>query len=494
MCPARPNSSVPKREWLNWALLLVGAYLLSGFVGWRRTLIGTEIWALYHAGQPLSDQLQAIRADLVHPPLMYLLERFWFWAFGQTDGAAKALALLINLPTFFLFAWLVYRLTPHWRLASFLFLSVYLKVGSTPNLVRMYGLGLLLAVAAMVLWEKWNETHSNATLIAWSLTALLLIYTHLFGALLLIAFWAANWLCGPRRWAFTVASLMPAMAFVPWFLYVFPVYQTRGLAENVAWVPKRLSVDLGILAYGLLGEFPIRYLPAQVILAILAGLVQLMLLTLACRMAWRLWPPRRKLQPTIRWFWAAALLAYIPLALIIFFSIGVMPALHWRFVLGILPAYWLFVVLVCQESGRLARILLHSVILAWVVLDVGVAFATMSIPSAPRQAAILLAREETSSDLILCQTSCNEIYWEFTHHFGRSGRIELAAPTPVHDRLSVVRQADFEMIDPETTGRIWLFMDHDAQTDHLIGLIRSHGFALRKNIPIRESALLLFSR
>ena len=482
------------RVWLNWSLFFVAAYLIISLVGWRRTLIGTEIWALYHAGQPLSEQLQAIRADLVHPPLMYLLERLWFRAFGQSDGAAKALALLVNLPTFFLFTWLAHRITPHWRLASFLFLSVYLKIGSTPDLVRMYGLGLLLTVGAMVLWEKWNEKPSNGTLIAWSFVALLLIYTHLFGTLLLVSFAVTNWLCGPRRWAFTLAALIPAFAFLPWFLYVLPVYQSRGLADNVAWVPKQFSVSLGILAYGLLGEFPVRYLPAQVVIALLAGLLQFVLLMLACRMAWRLWPPSSDLQPATRWFWAAGLLAYIPLALIVFFSIGVTPALHWRFVLGILPAYWLFVVLVCEASGRLARALLLNVTLAWAVLNVGAAFARMDIPSAPRQAAVLLAREQQPSDVILCQNSCNEIYWELTHHFGRGGDVEFLAPQPVLDRLSVVRQADLDAIDSQTVGRIWLFADKGVQHDSFVRSIQQRGFALDKIISIRDNLLLLFTR
>lgn len=481
------------RAWLSWALLFVAAYLLIGFVGWRRTLIGTEIWALYHAGQPLSEQLQAIRADLVHPPLMYVLERLWLRMFGQSDSAAKALALVVNLPTFFLFPWLACRITPYWRLTSFLFLSVYLKIGSTPNLVRMYGLGLLLTVLAMVLWEKWNETPSNGILIAWSSVALLLVYTHLFGGLLLVAFGVANWLCGPRRWAFTLAAAIPALAFLPWFLYVLPVYETRGLAENVAWVPKQFSVSLGILAYGLLGEFPVRYLPAQVALALLAGLLQLALLVLAWRVAWRLWPPRSDFPPATRWFWAAGLLAYIPLALIILFSIGVTPALHWRFVLGVLPAFWLFVALVCQASGRLARILLFSVTLAWAALNVGTAFARMDIPSAPRQVAVLLAREQRPSDLFLCQNSCSEIYWELTHHFGRGARIEFLAPAPVMDRLSVVRQANLDAIDPKAIDRVWLFADKGAQEDSFVRSIEQRGFALDKTISIRNNALLLFT-
>ena len=67
------DSSQPLRSWLAWAGLLVALYLAVGFVGWGRSLIGTEIWALYYAGQPFNELMQAIRNDLVHPPLIYMV-------------------------------------------------------------------------------------------------------------------------------------------------------------------------------------------------------------------------------------------------------------------------------------------------------------------------------------------------------------------------------------------------------------------------------------
>jgi hypothetical protein len=481
-------------RWYAWAALLVSAYLVVAWVGWQRTLIGTEVWALYHAGQPFTRQLQSVRNDLVHPPLMYLVERLWLGEFGQSDSAAKALALVINLPTFFLFTWLAHRVTTHWRLASFLFLSLYLKVGSTPNQVRMYGLGLLLTVAAMVLWERWRESARAQTLAAWTLIVLLLIYSHLFGALLLLAFCAANWLCGPRRWAFTFAASIPAVAFLPWLLYVLPVYESRGLAQNLEWVPKSIPVGLGILSYGLLGEFRIHSVEARVVLAFVAGLVHLTLLFLGWRVARRLWPPPGKPAPARLWFWVTALLACVPIGMLVFFSLVVKPAVHWRFVLGVLPAYWLLVVLVCQESGRVGRLLLCRVLLVWVLASLGVSFARMGIPSASRQAALLLVREQRPSDLILCRSSCNELYWELTHHLGRAGHIEIPVSTPVADRLSVVPQITLETANLAGVDHVWLFADKGAEADSFISSLSRRGFALKKEIPVQGNVLLLFSR
>ena len=85
--------------WAAWSALLLALYLLVAYLGWGRTLIEDEVWALYKAGRGLDEQLSFIRADLVHPPLIYLIEHGWFWLFGQSDSAAKTLALLINVPT-----------------------------------------------------------------------------------------------------------------------------------------------------------------------------------------------------------------------------------------------------------------------------------------------------------------------------------------------------------------------------------------------------------
>ena len=484
-----PDSS--SRSWLVWSSLLVALYLIICLLSWQRTLIGTEVWALYYAGQSFHEQLQAIRTDLVHPPLMYLVERFWLGTFGQTDRAAKTLALIINLPTFFLFTWLTQRITPHWRLASFLFLAIYLCVGSVPNLVRMYGLGLLLTVAVMVLWEKWCGAPRNSTLIAWSFVALLLIYTHLFGALLVLAFWAANWLCGPRRWAFTVAAAIPALAFLPWFLYVLPVYEVRGLAPNVAWVPKRFPVGVGYLQYGLLGVFPDGSLPVLAVFVLLAGLVHLLLFYSALKMVRRCWPPRSGLHTAVRWFWVGVLLAGLPLAMIILFSLIVIPSLASRFVLGVLPAYWLVVVLVWQESGRLGKIMLYGVALVWVVSVAVAALVRMDTHLPPREAALVLASEQRPSDLILCSTSCNEFYWELTHHFGRNGRIEVLGPGPLYWLTVPPQLFDLATLDPKTAARVWLFADSKTEADTLVDAFAQHGFVLQRKSSFKKYVLLL---
>ncbi|HEV8524316.1 MAG TPA: hypothetical protein VGQ71_07435, partial [Terriglobales bacterium] len=306
------SPSVASACWFQWSGFLLAIYATISVVGWRRTLIDTEVWALFHAGRSFGEFMNAVRGDLVHPPLFYVIEWLWVRAVGHTDTAVKTLAFLINVPSFFLFTWLAARVTRRWRLVSFLFFGLYFRIGSTPNQVRMYGLGLLLTIAAMVLWERWHERPSNRSLIAWTFVAVLLVYTHLFGLLTLAGFLVANWLAGPRRRAFTAATVGAALSFLPWLFYVLPVYRSRGLADNLTWVPKQIHVALGILSYGLLGEVEAAQ-SSRILFAVLAAAINFAVLLLVLRTATRLWPPTAGAHAGRRWFWVAMTLVAVPI-------------------------------------------------------------------------------------------------------------------------------------------------------------------------------------
>ena len=485
----RPSAFAPPpyRHWLSWAGLLLILYLAVGLIGFRRALITTEIWALYYAGQPWTELWQAIRYDMVHPPLIYLLERAWMHLFGQTDSVVKALALVINIPTLVLFPWLASRVTRHWRLASFLFAGTYLSVGSTPNQMRMYGLGLLLAVTAMLLWEWWRKEPGAGKLVAWAFVMLLLVYTHFFGLLLLAAFFAVNWLFGPRRWQFTGATVVVGFAYLPWLAYVLPVYLRDGLQTKIPWVnvfPHRALAQLPSAFLGYLYGPELR-----VIVWIAALLVHLALFLLAWRTVRKFWPPSRELKESARWFWTAALLTGVPILLLYGFAVVVTPVFNARFVLGILPAYWLLVVLLGEFGGRAGRAMLYAVVLPWVLASVGVTMAQSLQPSPARQATTFLNREYRDADLILCDgLDCgNHIYWEWTRRLGRTGRIEVLRFGSTAWRLSVLPQKNLGQLDLSQVGRVWFLQSDRKAADTVPGFLAARGFApaetLAEDIP-----------
>jgi uncharacterized membrane protein len=466
--------------------VLIAAYLATSYFGWRRTLIDDEVWTIFHAGQSLSEQIQSIRSDLVHPPLLYLLVRIWVGLFGQTDGAAKAFPLLMNLPTLVLFAWLASRVTLHWRLASALFAAKYLDPVNALNEVRMYGLGVLLAVAAMVLWEKWRENPTNAKLTGWALLMTLLVYTHLFGAVIVFAFVAANWLCGPRRSAFTLSSLVAGLAFLPWLLYALPVYlATPPRILHVAKIP-----FVAKLPYIFMGAIPDWYLTG-VILTVAAILAHLVLLIFAWRGLRGIWPPHLQVQHAARWLWVAMLVVGIPVLYLSLYYVLVGPNFHPRFILAIMPAYWLSIILLAELEWRRGRILLYAVFVPWAVAILALNLVQARTTSPAYQAAVVMSGEHRPGDLILCKGMCDGLYWEWIHRLGRTRRIEaLVGGGP----MDVLQQVPVEKLDLGGTFRVWLAFGPDEKTATEIAFLKQHGFALQKESPHGRPYLLLLTR
>ena len=482
-------------NWPVWSGFLLCVYIAISLIGWKRTLIDTEIWAVFHASRSFPDLVVAVRDDLVHPPLMYLIEWSWIRAFGNTDTSLKVLALLVNIPSFFLFTRLLSQLTPHWRLGSLLFFNFYFRIGNTPNQLRMYGLGLLLTITAMVLWEKWRRAPHNKFLLGWLLVAVLLVYTHLFGLLILTGFVAANWIKGPRRWTFAAAAAVVALAVMPWYLYALPVYESRGLADNLTWVPRKIHIGLGMLSYGLLGEFS-GSIPLRIALAATAGAVNLFFFILVLRTGRSLWPPRTSVAPGTHWFWVATCLLAVPLLLDLLFALAVRPALHWRFVLGILPAYWMLLVLVAERNGRSGRILLYGIVLPWVLTNTAVSFVSGNIVAPARQAAYIIAGHHDSGDLLLAENLSigNQLYWEWNHRLGRQGRIEVLTPPAAVARLSVLPPTDFEHLDLQGVDRVWFYCITATAAKDARSAMAAYRFRLRKEFPLEHPFLLLFVR
>jgi hypothetical protein len=497
-------------DWLRWAALLAGLYLLSASLARHRLLINTEVWALYHAGRPLFEQLAAVREDLVHPPLFYLLERAWLRIFGATDGSAKLLPVLVNIPALFLFTWLARRVTSRWRVASLLFAGAYLAPGQTLTLVRMYGLVILWVLVALVLWDEWRKQPGGLALTLWAAAVTLLVYTHYSGLLIVAGFLAVNWLFGPRRLLFSAACAVPLAAFLPWAAFEFPVYEARGLETNLWWVRMLLAEPykgLGLMMYEFLGPMPVegrwRYL-----FAACAGALHIVLLVFAARSLGRLWPRRRDAEEADRRFWILAVFAGVPVVALLVFSMAATPALAPRFLIGILPAYWLLVVRLAELGGRRGLRWLYGAIVPWVLVADTSAVIRNLKPPALRAQIELAAQQISSGDAVVCLDElCNPIYWELRHRWGLRVPIEAPRPTltpelSVHERraleqgerLSVVPYRDIGQIDFQAARRIFVFHQGAAPDPAVAAELERRGFRLQRREASGPHRLSIYDR
>lgn len=496
---------VTHRELLAWACLLVALYLVVGLVGWKRTLIPDEIRPLLLAAKPLEEHLEFLRMDLVQTPLSFLFHRLWLGMFGHTDNAVKALALLLNIPTIALFTWLASKYTSHWRLAAFLFSIPFLRIGSAVNLVRMYGMLLLLTVIALVIWERWRKKPSNGKLMAWAAVMILVVYTHGSGLLLLPAFFAMNWLYGPRRRAFTIVCTVALLALLPWIAYVFPVYQARGIGDNVGAIRANPMISLGQLPFFFLsGEDPgggtpaplLHRLDLRIALVLAAGVAHIALLTLACRGIYRSfnqWSDEKW-----RGLWLATLLCGIPVIALFGFSVLFTPVLHPRYVLIGLTGYWLLITLLGQLGGRAGKALVIGIFIPWALVSVGLLLAQNWGDSPVRRATTYLARETRSSDLIICDKHMSlgwQVYWEWTRRLGKDPAQVETLPSGVVPYLNSIAPAKpLENLNLEKVNRIWFLYSRKSSVNPVSEFLIARGYSLDRSARVEIPSLLIFSR
>ncbi len=457
---------------MQWTAFMVIIYIAFAWYGWDRTLIPDEIWALAIAERPWLEWIASIRGDLVHPPLIYVLQRAWVWIFGFSDFTAKALPVLINVLSIGLFTLLAFRVTTRWRLASFLFLTVYLHVFAAPNLARMYGLLLLLTIASILAWDQWRRRPTFGRLASWTAIMSLAVMTHYFGVLLLASFVLLEWLMGLKPRTFTLAAMIPALLFGAWAFYVYPIYADHGLEGNLRWVEPSLVRAMAIVPFHFLttvpsGSNPVHAewwaaLPAMRLLVAGAAAVPLLLAALA------FWS-NRSLPVHSDWLVPLVVLGCAPAVLLAGVSLLVGPAFDSRFLLGSLPVYWLLIVALADLGGKPGGILLVAVILPVALASVILPLRHDLAESPLRRAVTLILHDRKPGDVVLADNqTAVQAYWELR----RAG-----ANMPV-SFVPALRSLHWFAPPLTVPDRIWVFC-RGGCNDTIRGLLRQHVAVLR---------------
>lgn len=452
-----------------WIAGLVGVYVLVSVLGWHRTLINDEIWYLVNAALPLTEYLETLRLDLTHPPLMYLLERLAMDAFGHSDAVVKGLVVLLGALSISAFVVLSSLVVPRWRLCSALFCSAYLQVGGVPNLARGYSFGLLLTVVALLVWELWRRRPRPGLLAVWAAVMVALVYTHYVGLLLLGPFAVVNWWYGHRRWVFALTACAIGLAFLPWFVVVFPVYQSRGLDQNLGWIHLTPLQILATLPFHLLSYLPAgwnplgendwpRSLEGKRVLVVAALAVHAILAVLAFSRARQYWPPWKPRDTTGVWLWSTLLLMTAPVAALFAFSVIVSPAFDARFVAFVLPMYWLLMTLAAGFGGPAARGVIVAVVVPWLVVSVSVPLVRALRGEGLYRSVAVVDRELAPGDMVLAERlAAPQLYWEWTRRFRRNEPIVIISAQPRGSTPRVMPSTRLEHLNLDNVDRVWFF-------------------------------------
>ena len=237
----RPLERIDLRSHLPvLVLLLVAAALrLPGIAS--RALWIDEAFCVRLAQLDWTQLAQRAAADN-HPPLYFAVLKLWMTAFGNSALALRSLDLVLGVATVGLVYALARRILGScgWALAAAGWLALQPAHVLWAAQVRMYALaGFLAALSALLLLRALREP-SWARWAAWAAAAIALVYTHYFGAFVVLAqgLHAVVTLArSPERRGLARALAAGAaigVAFVPWLGVV------AAQSERVAalwWVP-----------------------------------------------------------------------------------------------------------------------------------------------------------------------------------------------------------------------------------------------------------------
>ncbi|HXL81781.1 MAG TPA: glycosyltransferase family 39 protein [Pyrinomonadaceae bacterium] len=203
--------------------------------------------------------MRFVAADIIHPPLFYLLLKIWIAIGGESLLWLRLLPALFGIaaiiPFFLLCRELDLRLNE--RNLALLLLAVNGYLIKYAQELRMYSLLMFLSLGSLWLFIKFFKTeHASRKQLVWLfLTNLLLVYSHYAGWLVVITEGLTLVIWQRRRVMQFVAGIAITMiAYAPWVLMVTRNPEAgKGLAQNIGWMSRPAFRDITQL-YALLNK------------------------------------------------------------------------------------------------------------------------------------------------------------------------------------------------------------------------------------------------
>jgi uncharacterized membrane protein len=222
------------------------ALLVAGFIGirlWNLTafcLDSDEIFSLLTARENLGHLFQSVRADVVHPPLFYLVLWVWVKIGGESMLWLRLLPLLLSILALPL-VWIVFRqlkLNAPARIIALALLVIDNDQVFHARYVRMYALFFLLSLASVALFDLFLDRATPKRVIALTAVNLLLVYTQYFGWMVIgIEALALLWMDRRKLKPFLMGTAAIALLFAPWAYEAAQAAIAKGgLKPNLGWI------------------------------------------------------------------------------------------------------------------------------------------------------------------------------------------------------------------------------------------------------------------
>ena len=229
------------------------ALACAAFIGlrfWRMAdscLWFDEIFSVHAAGMDFQNLLRFVAQDLIHPPLFYILLKFWILAGGESLFWLRLFPVLFSILSLVPLIFLCRALKLNFSAAAVAVLwlaanGCLIKYGQE---VRMYSPFLFFALLSMWFFARFLNWGKNI----WILTIvnILLVYTHYFGWLVIVSeITAIIVLQRIKIRQILVMLAVTLAAFAPW---IFAVWKASGeidsnVGQNIGWIGKPYPATL----------------------------------------------------------------------------------------------------------------------------------------------------------------------------------------------------------------------------------------------------------
>ena len=301
---AGADSSIDKRDSASPlsspASIVLFALIVALFIGarlWGLTascLWFDEVFSVHAAKHGWTELFRFVAADIIHPPLFYVLLKVWIGIGGESLLWLRLFPLIASIVLIipFLFLCRELHLARTETGLALLLMGVNGYLIKYAQEVRMYSLLLFFTVCSIWLFIKFVNANSDSKrLVFLSAINLLLIYTHYYGWLIVGAQLVFLILWARRRLTdFLISVAVLLLCFSPW---VYAVTQAsgsgKGLAQNIGWVARPRISDVVQLFTILNVPFYFRQSSNQVIYATWGLLASLLIFGLPlAALCWRL--------------------------------------------------------------------------------------------------------------------------------------------------------------------------------------------------------------
>jgi mannosyltransferase len=237
-------------------ILLLASSLRLWTIGYESYWLD-EIISIRQAQMPLNEGIQLVQND-IHVPFYTILLHYWVYAFGISETSSRTLSAILGIMAVLA----VYLIGKRWfservgLYASLMFAVSAIQVAYSQE-ARMYSLLVLLATISFLLFRELLDRPNALMIIGYALANVMIIYTHLFGFLVLgvqAIYYVVYYLLGkarPRNLIYGVLIMICTSAsFIPW-IPTFLIQVTK--TGNYFWIPKPDLSSLMSLMIGYLG-------------------------------------------------------------------------------------------------------------------------------------------------------------------------------------------------------------------------------------------------